>query len=77
MCLVACPDLEIDLHKRVCRIGERVMNEGETISPDGNAGCIYAGWLETIIDRPRRELAAINAWQDAAKVLRAGPNENA
>ena len=65
VCLVACPDLRIDLDQRLCRIGERTLNEGEFLSLDGNGGGIYAGRLDTITERPERELAAIRAWQTA------------
>jgi len=67
VCLVACPDLTIDFDRRVCRIGERTMNEGEVLSLDGNTGAIYPGRLEIVVDRPDRELAALDAWQHPAK----------
>ncbi len=57
VCLVACPDLEIDLKRRACRIGGRTMPEGEWLSLDGNQGGVYAGRLEVITERPERELA--------------------
>jgi len=66
VCLVACPGLGIDLDRRLCRIGERTLHEGEFLSLDANDGSIYAGRLETITERPERELAAIRAWQTAA-----------
>ena len=65
VCLVACPDLRIDLRQRLCRIGERTLHEGEFLSLDGNGGGIYAGRLETILERPERELAAVRTWQAA------------
>jgi pyruvate,orthophosphate dikinase len=66
VCLVACPDLEIDLAHRQCRIGGTLINEGEFLSLDGNGGAVYAGKLEALIERPERALATIRGWQRAA-----------
>ena len=67
VCVVGCSDLHIDLARRACRIGPRLMKEGDLVSLDGNEGYVYAGRLETVAERPERELAAIAAWQrDAA-----------
>jgi pyruvate,orthophosphate dikinase len=62
VCLVACPELEIDLKGRFCRIRGRTMREGDLLSLDGNDGGIYAGKLEVVTERPERELARIANW---------------
>jgi len=66
VCLVACPGLVVDLDRRLCRIGARALREGEFLSLDANDGGVYAGQLETITERPERELAQIRAWQSPA-----------
>ena len=66
VCLVACPNLEIDPAHRQCRIGGALLNEGEYVSLDGNSGAVYAGKLEALIERPKRALAAIERWRAAA-----------
>ncbi|HTR39741.1 MAG TPA: PEP/pyruvate-binding domain-containing protein [Bryobacteraceae bacterium] len=66
VCLVACADLEIDLPRRACRIGDRAMQEGEWLSLDGNDGGVYAGHLEVVTERPERELAHIEGWRRSA-----------
>jgi pyruvate,orthophosphate dikinase len=63
VCLVGCPDLEIDLGRRSCRFGKKTMNEGDFLSIDGNDGGIYLGKLEVVSERPERELTRIAAWQ--------------
>ena len=63
VCLVGCGALEVDLIRRCCTIGERTLNEGDVLSLDGNEGCIYAGKVEIIEERPYRELQAIAEWQ--------------
>lgn len=65
VCLVACPELTIDLEHRRCRVGGTVVNEGEFLSLDGNTGAVYAGQLRPLTERPDRALAAIAAWRRA------------
>jgi len=66
VCLVGCTALGIDAARRQCRIGGRLLDEGETISLDGNAGQVFAGALEVVTERPERELAVIRDWRRAA-----------
>ena len=44
--VVGVAALDIDLEKRVLRVGGRVVHEGEWISVDGNTGEIFVGELE-------------------------------
>jgi len=66
VCLVACPDLTIDLNQRSCRIGAKTLHEGEFLSLDGNHGGIYEGKMEVITERPERELSKIKTWRGSA-----------
>jgi pyruvate,orthophosphate dikinase len=66
VCLVGCRTLSIDLQRRLCRIGERIFAEGDSISLDGNDGAIYPGRLAIVAERPERELAIIAGWIRAA-----------
>ena len=64
VCLVACPGLEINLDRRQCTIGNKVLNEGDSLSLDGNTGAVHLGCLTPLIERPERALAAIATWAD-------------
>jgi pyruvate,orthophosphate dikinase len=66
VCLVACPALEIDLDHRRCRIGGKLLSEGDSLSLDGNTGAVYPGRLAALIDHPTTALAAIALWMPAA-----------
>lgn len=66
VCLVACPGLEIDLDHRQCRIGGKVLNEGDFLSLNGNTGTVHLGRLATLTERPEEALAAVAAWRTAA-----------
>jgi len=63
VCLVGCPDLYVDLAHRSCTIGGRTLLEGEPITLDGNAGCIYAGALEVVEEAPTAQLEEVAAWR--------------
>jgi pyruvate,orthophosphate dikinase len=67
VCLVACPELEIDIDRRQCRIGGHGFNEGDYLSLDGNTGDVYPGALTPVIERPKDRLAAIAAWRQASQ----------
>ncbi|MGP6191479.1 MAG: PEP/pyruvate-binding domain-containing protein [Vulcanimicrobiaceae bacterium] len=67
VCLVACPDVTIDLERRLCTIGGRTFAEGDPLSLDGNDGAIYPGILQTTTERPERELAAVARWRSATR----------
>ncbi len=62
VCLVACPELAIDLTHRTCRIGGQIFAEGEQISLDGNEGTVHAGLQMAVAESPARELAAVAGW---------------
>jgi len=64
VCLVACPDLVIDLARRTCSIGGQEFAEGDPLSLDGNEGTVHAGMLEAMAERPERELAVIATWPE-------------
>jgi pyruvate, orthophosphate dikinase len=63
VCLVGCRELAIDLAKRSCSIGGKLMREGQLISLDGGAGEIYPGAVDIVRAKPERELAAVASWR--------------
>jgi len=66
VCLVGCPGLQIDMARRVCKIGGVTLAEGDAISVDGNTGAIYSGALAVLTERPQRELAVVANWKSTA-----------
>jgi pyruvate,orthophosphate dikinase len=65
VCLVACPGLAIDLDAPQCRIGGKLLDEGNMLAIDGNTGAVYAGNLMVVTERPEAALAAIARWPGA------------
>jgi pyruvate,orthophosphate dikinase len=63
VCLVGCPNLEIDAPRRQCRIGGVLLNEGDTLALDGNTGTVHAGRLSVLTERPEAALKVVASWQ--------------
>ncbi|MGH9751048.1 MAG: pyruvate, phosphate dikinase, partial [Candidatus Polarisedimenticolia bacterium] len=68
-CVVGCAALSVDPARKTVRLGERLLQEGETITLDGDTGSVYAGELPLI--RPDLPAAyhTVMAWADAVRRL--------
>lgn len=44
-CIVGCSALDIDFHKKILRVGDKVLNEGDWITLNGTKGRVYEGQL--------------------------------
>ena len=73
VCLVGCRELAIDLAKRSCSIGGKVLREGQVISLDGGGGGVYSGAVEIVRAKPERDLAAIASWRAKSPPPRTKP----
>jgi pyruvate,orthophosphate dikinase len=67
VCLVGCRELAIDLAKRSCNIGGKLLREGQVISLDSGAGEIYPGAVDIVRAKPERELEVVASWRGAAR----------
>jgi len=66
-CVVGCAALSIDSGARNAHLGDSQIKEGDWISVDGEAGAIYPGQRDIVIERPQAELAEVERWRaDAA-----------
>jgi len=65
VCLVGCRDLVIDAERRQIRFGDRVLQEGEAITLDGNTGRIHAGVLQPVRRVPAALLARLEGLRSA------------
>lgn len=64
-CIVGCSALEIDVHRRNARFAGIVVNEGDWLSIDGEAGAIYPGRFQIVSDQLQGELAQVDRWRNA------------
>lgn len=63
VCIVGCRELAVSDDCRSGRIGDHVIEDGATVSLDGNSGLVYAGSLEVIIERPTAYLQEVDRWK--------------
>ena len=70
-CVSGCAELDIDLDKRVMKVGGKVIKEGDVISIDGTSGEVFAGELPTIQPNFREETRLIEllSWADKRRTL--------
>jgi len=61
VCLVGCESLQIDLARRVLRIGEHTFQEGERLTRDGNTGAVFEGTARTVQEAPVELLQRLEA----------------
>ena len=70
-CVAGVAALDIDLHKRQMRVGDKTVREGDAISIDGTTGEVFLGELPTIQPnfREEKELIELLAWADQRRTL--------
>ena len=62
-CIVGCAALAVDVGGHCARLAEAVINEGDWLSIDGEAGTIYAARGEIIAERPEAALVVVETWR--------------
>jgi len=75
-CIVGCGNLEIDLHTRQVRFGDRVLKEGDWITMNGTKGLVYEGQINLVQVDPLKEEAYRRLMQWADSVRRLGTRTN-
>jgi pyruvate,orthophosphate dikinase len=68
-CVSGTEDIRIDLHHKTMTIGNRVFNEGDTISIDGSNGEVYAGTVPLIDPELSAEFENLLVWADETRTL--------
>jgi pyruvate,orthophosphate dikinase len=69
VCLVGCETLSIDPSARTVRLGQLDLNEGDTISIDGNEGRVYVGTVRTRAEQPLELLQRLRQLKEAAAAV--------
>jgi pyruvate,orthophosphate dikinase len=73
--VVGASSLDIDVHDRLMRIGDRVVQEGEWLSLDGTTGDVFLGRLETHVpDVDDPWLKTLLGWADEVAELEVWAN---
>ena len=59
VCLVGCSALQFEEAVRTLSVGGVTLHEGESITLDGNEGCIYQGAAKTVSEEPAELLVRL------------------
>ena len=62
-CVVGCGALRINVERRSCSFGDHTLQEGAVMTVDSDSGCIYAGNIPVVIEKPLEALATIRSWR--------------
>jgi pyruvate,orthophosphate dikinase len=62
-CIVGCAGLTVDAANHSAHLAGSAIEEGDWLSIDGEAGSIYLGQCDVVVDRPDAELAEIERWR--------------
>ncbi len=63
VCIVGCRELVVQDNGKACRFGDRLIEEGATLSLDGHSGRVYAGKLEMVVEKPTHYLQEVERWE--------------
>ena len=73
-CVSGCEALRIDYEKRIFRVGNQVVKEGDTIAIDGSSGNLYLGEVPLISPQLSGEFNQLLGWADAVRRLKVRTN---
>jgi pyruvate,orthophosphate dikinase len=62
-CIVGCTELAVDAASRHARLAHAAIEQGDWLSIDGEAGTIYRGRCDVIVEKPEAEIAEIERWR--------------
>lgn len=73
-CIVGAGGIRIDEENRTFTIGDKVFNEGHSISLDGNTGAVYDGMVATKNPEVLGNFEVLMAWADEVRKLKIRAN---
>ena len=68
-CVCGCEALEIDEEKRVCRVGDTEIREGDVISIDGTTGELVKGGVTLVPPKVTGDFDTVLSWADEVREL--------
>ncbi len=75
-CIVGCAALDIDLDRKVMKVGDVELKEGDWITLNGTAGAVYAGKLPLVDPdlENNQDIKALMKWVDGFRKLKVRTN---
>ena len=62
VCVVGCGDFVTDGQRRLAKLGDKQIGEGDWLSLDGETGEVFLGKREIAVDRPTAEINEVTSW---------------
>jgi pyruvate,orthophosphate dikinase len=62
VCVVGCRDLVLSSNGTGGRVGDHSLSKGDVLSVDGSSGQVFAGQVDTRVERPTRDVEAVRSW---------------
>jgi pyruvate,orthophosphate dikinase len=62
-CIVGCAGLVVDAASHNAHVADAAIQQGDWLSIDGEAGTIYRGRCDVVVERPDAEIAEIERWR--------------
>jgi pyruvate,orthophosphate dikinase len=75
-CVVGCSTLRIDTDRRRCSFGDHTLQEGAALSIDSDSGCVYAGRVPVLIERPLEAVATMKSWREECQLESGGARDD-
>ncbi len=73
-CVAGAEGIQVDVQKRLAKIGNMVIKEGEFITINGGTGEVYLGAIETVPPDFSKELRTLLSWADEIAELKVMAN---
>ncbi len=73
-CIVGCEKIEIDYEKKLFKVGDKVVKEGDEITLNGSTGEVFAGALKLITPELPESYYKIMKWADEIRKLKVRTN---
>ena len=73
-CITGAGEIRVDREARRCRIGDRVVAEGDVITIDGAEGALFEGAVPTVEPALSGDFTTLMAWADRTRRLRVRAN---
>ena len=75
-CIVGCAALQIDVDRKECHIGKRVLREGDWVSMNGTTGALFEGAIPVLPARPEKNkwYRKLMGWADSTRQIQVRTN---
>ncbi len=73
-CIVGCEKIEIDYNKKLFKVGDKIIKEGDPITLNGSTGEVFEGALKLVTPELPESYYTIMKWSDEIRKLKVRTN---